>query len=216
MMVWCADRLSLRQPAANESGALFQSCIAPRSNVRVWLARLAVMAVGLVATGCATLPPSDQGKAEPGAGLAFGAFDFRSSDIAATHVVLVRIDPTKMDMGGAGERGTVTFSNGEFYAANLSPGVYAVNAFYSGDLRVALEGNFRGNTFRVEPGGIVYAGTYRVRYARKGLFQRDDGACERVDSKAAETQLLRWLADELAASDWVGRIRGRLAALDRS
>jgi hypothetical protein len=170
----------------------------------------------LLIAGCGTPPQSDQVKAEPGTGLAFGAFDFRSSDIAATHVVLVRIDPTKVYMGGAGERNTVTFNNGEFYAANLSPGVYAIHAFYSDDLRVALEGNLRGNTFRVEPGGVAYAGTYRVMYARKGLFRRDDGAFERVDSKGAETLLLRWLADELARSEWVGRIRSRLAALERS
>jgi hypothetical protein len=168
----------------------------------------------LFESGCGTPGSADPAKAEPGAGLAFGVFDFQASDIAATHVVLVRISPTKMYMGGAGERSTVTFTHGEFYAPNLSPGVYALNAFYSGDLRLALEGNLKGNTFKVEPGGIVYAGTYRVTYARKGLFQRDDGAFERVDSKVSETQLLRWLAKELAASDWAGRIRGRLAALE--
>lgn len=168
----------------------------------------------LFATGCATPRGGDRAQAEPGTGLAFGAFDFRNSDIAATHVVLVRISPTKLYMGGSGERSTVTFTNGEFYAANLSPGVYAVNAFYSGDLRVALEGNLRANTFRVEPDGIAYAGTYRVRYARKGAFQRDDGAFERVDSKASETQLLRWLVNQLANSGWAGPIRGRLATLE--
>lgn len=95
-MIWCANRLSRRQPVANDLGALFQSCSAPRSNVSVWLARLVAMLMGLVATGYATPPPSDLVKAEPRAGLAFGAFDFRSSDISATHVVLVRIDPTKL------------------------------------------------------------------------------------------------------------------------
>jgi hypothetical protein len=184
--------------------------------MRALPALLVALLMSLLASGCVTPQRSDQVKAEPGTGLAFGMFDFRTSDIAATHVVLVRIDPTKVYMGGAGERSTVTFTRGEFYAANLSPGVYAVNAFYSGDLRVALEGNLRGNIFKVEPNGIVYAGTYRVAYARKGPFQRDDGAFERADSKASETQLLRWLADELAASDWAARIRGRLATLERS
>lgn len=171
--------------------------------------------LALSASGCATPPPGDPIKVEPGTGLAFGAFDFRASDIRATHVVLIRISPTKMYAGGAGERSTVTFANGEFHATNLSPGVYAVNGFYSGDLRIALEGNLKGNTFQVDAGGVTYAGTYRVNYTRKGPFRKGEGAFERADSKASETQLLRWLAGELAASEWAARIRGRLAALDK-
>lgn len=179
------------------------------------LALPAVLLAVLVSTGCSTPPQDTPVKAEPGMGVAFGSFDFRASDITATHVVLVRIDPTKVYMGGAGERSTITFTGGQFYAPNLSPGVYAVNGFYSGDLRVALEGNLRGNTFRVEPGGVAYAGSYRVTYARKGAFQRDEASFERVDSKASETQLLRWLANEPSAADWAERVRGRLSTLDR-
>lgn len=170
----------------------------------------------LVATGCSTPPQAAPVPVEPGSGVAFGAFDFRASDITATHVVLVRINPTKVYMGGAGERSTITFTEGQFYAPDLSPGVYAVNAFYSGDLRVALEGNLRGNTFRVEPGGVAYAGSYRVTYARKGVFRRDEASFERVDSKAAETQLLRWLASEPSAAAWADRVRGRMTALERN
>lgn len=175
---------------------------------------IAVAAASIASlTACGTADRQAEGRADPGAGLAFGSFDFRASDVSATHVVLIRINPTKLYMGGAGERSTVTFTNGEFYAPNLSPGVYSVNAFYSGDLRVALEGNLKGNTFRVEPGGIAYAGSYRVSYTRKGLLQRDDGSFERADSKHAEARLLKWLAAELAATEWVGRIRTRLAGL---
>jgi len=177
---------------------------------------LVLGAGGAMVTGCGTADRNAGRQAEGGTGMAFGAFDFRESDINATHVVLLRISPTKLYMGGAGERSTVTMEGGEFYALNLSPGLYAVNAFYSGELRVALEANLKQNTFRVEPGAAVYAGSYRVSYQRKGLFQRDDGAFERVDSRATEGRLLRWLATELAATDWAQPVRSRLSALERS
>lgn len=169
----------------------------------------------LALTACATPTPPAPIWADTGAGLAFGAFDFRASDIIATHVVLVRVSPTKMYMGGSGERATVTFTNGEFYAPNLSPGLYSVNGFYSGDLHIGLEGNLKDNTFRVEPGGITYAGSYRVTYTRGKLFRRGDGSFERVDSRQAEGVLLEWLAGELAATDWAARIRARLATVKR-
>lgn len=166
-------------------------------------------------TGCGTAERGVERQAEAGTGLAFGAFDFGASDINATHVVLLRISPTKLYMGGSGERGTVTMTGGEFYALNLSPGLYAVNAFYSRDLRVALDGNLQQNTFRVEPGVAAYAGSYRVRYQRGRLFQRGDGAFERADSKADEVRLLRWLATEVAVTDWAQVVRSRLSALER-
>lgn len=110
--------------------------------------------------GCAA--PPQQEAAAPDRGFAFGAFDVTGSDIAVTHVVLVRISPTKLYMGGSGERTTITYTNGEFYSPNLTPGVYSVNSFYSGNKPFALEGSLRGNTFRVEPGSVVYAGTYKL------------------------------------------------------
>lgn len=181
-----------------------------------WQRRVVLLETGAgLLAGCGMPERMAQGQAEIGPGLAFGAFDFSASDINATHVVLLRISPTKMYMGGSGERSTVTFTGGEFYAPNLSPGLYAVNAFYSGDLRVALEGNLKQNTFRVEPGAVAYAGTYRVRYQRKGMFQRDDGAFERIDSKTAEVRLLRWLATELEATHWAHPVRSRLLAVER-
>jgi hypothetical protein len=175
-----------------------------------------LLAVLVALAGCAAAPSDNTGPAamEPGTGLAFGAFDFRKSDIRATHVVLLRISPTKLYMGGAGERSTVTFTNGEFYAPNLSPGTYAVNAFYSGNTRISLEGNLKNNTFVVEPGRAVYAGTYAVRYERKGVFERDDGAFARVDSRQDERQLLKFLGPVLAGSEWARVVQARLAAVD--
>src|ERR1700741_676747 len=167
----------------------------------------------LVVAGCAAPTPSNQ--VEPGTGLAFGAFDVTGSEINVTHVVLMRISPAKMYLGGSGERATVTRANGEFFSPNLAPGVYSVTSFYSGNTPFALEGGLKGNTFRVEPGGIVYAGTYKLNYKRTGLLQRDEASFERVDSRKSEAQLLQWLAKELAGTEWAPGLRARLAEGDR-
>lgn len=177
------------------------------------LYRALLLSVVLVVGGC--VAPTQRNQAEPGAGLAFGAFDVTGSDIAVTHVVLLRINPTKLYMGGSGERATVAYTNGEFFSPNLSPGVYSVNSFYSGNTPFVLEGNLRGNTFRVEPGGIAYAGTYKLNYKSRGLLRRDDASFERVDSRKSEIQLLRWLAKELAVTDWAPRTRARLAEAEK-
>jgi hypothetical protein len=69
----------------------------------------------------------------------FGAFDITGSEIAVTDVALFRLGPMKVYAGGAGERATSP-RNGEFYAPNLSPGVYAVESFYSGNQPFSLQG----------------------------------------------------------------------------
>src|SRR5688500_17685087 len=63
-------------------------------------------------------------------GLAFGAFDITESDLAVTHVTLLRIKPASMYMGSSWERATVTYTHGEFFSPNLSPGLYTVNGFF--------------------------------------------------------------------------------------
>ena len=150
-------------------------------------------------------------RAEPGTGLAFGSFDTTDSDVGVTHVVLMRVKPAKMYMGSSGEKKTVTFENGEFYSANLSPGTYAVMGFFSGDVFFALEKSLRMNTLQVEPGRATYAGSYKLQVTKGGLFRRDKGSFERIDSPEAEANLLRWLEKELASSAWAPAIRARLA-----
>lgn len=150
-------------------------------------------------------------KVESGTGLAFGAFDITESDLAVTHVVLLRIKPTKMYMGSSGERMTVTYTNGEFFSPNLSPGLYSVNGFFSGNKFFALEKNLRMNTFLIEPGRVVYAGSYKLNLEKGGLFRRDKGSFDRVDTADAEKQLLQWLANELTATGWGSGVNARLA-----
>jgi hypothetical protein len=149
--------------------------------------------------------------AEPGTGLAFGAFDITQSDLAVTHVVLMRIKPARMYMGSSGEKGTVTYTNGEFYSPNLAPGVYSVMGFFSGNKFFALERSLRENTFEVQPGRVAYAGSYTLELTKGGLFRNDKGSFARVDTPQTERQLLEWLAKELAASNWASSVNERLA-----
>jgi hypothetical protein len=121
-------------------------------------------------------------KAEPDTGLAFGAFDISESDLAVTHVVLMRIKPAKLYMGSSGERATVTYTNGEFFSPNLAPGLYSVTGFFSGNKFFALEKSLRSNTFQVEPGRVSYAGSYELSMSKGGLFRQDKGTFARIDT----------------------------------
>jgi hypothetical protein len=150
-------------------------------------------------------------KAEPEKGLAFGAFDITESDLAVTHVALFRIKPTKVYMGSSGERATVTYTNGEFFSPNLTPGTYSVMGFFSGNKFFALEKSLRNNTFQVEPGRVTYAGSYKLALTKGGLFRQDKGSFERIDSPEAQLQLLRWLARELASTGWASTVNARLS-----
>jgi hypothetical protein len=152
-------------------------------------------------------------KAEQGTGLAFGAFDITESDLAVTHAVLMRIKPAKVYMGSSGERATVTYNNGEFYSPNLAPGLYSVMGFFSGNKFFALERSLRSNTFQVEPGRIAYAGSYKLKLSKGGLFRFDKGTFARIDTPNGEAQLLRWLAKELAATDWATSVNARLGEM---
>jgi hypothetical protein len=149
--------------------------------------------------------------AEPGTGLAFGAFDLTDSDLAVTHVALMRIKPARLYMGSSGEKRTVTYTNGEFFSPNLAPGVYSVMGFFSGNKFFALERSLRENTFEVQPGHVTYAGSYKLELKKGGLFRNDKGSFSRIDTPQAETQLLEWLAKELAASGWAASVNARLA-----
>src|ERR1044071_2942298 len=100
------------------------------NRVRNWI--LLLSGILLPAGGFAFGEPPTV-SAEPGTGLAFGAFDITQSDLAVTHAVLMRVKPARMYMGSSGEKGTVTYTNGEFFSANLTPGVYSVIGFFSGN-----------------------------------------------------------------------------------
>jgi hypothetical protein len=149
--------------------------------------------------------------AEPGTGLAFGSFDITQSDLAVTHVVLMRIKPARMYMGSSGEKGTVTYTNGEFFSPNLAPGLYSVMGFFSGSKFFALERGLRDNTFEVAARRVTYAGSYKLELTKGGLFRQDKGTFSRIDAPEAERQLLEWMTKELAASDWAASVNARLA-----
>ena len=148
---------------------------------------------------------------EPGTGLAFGSFDVTDSDLAVTHVTLMRIKPARMYMGSSGEKATVTYTDGKFYSANLAPGLYAVMGFFSGDKFFSLQGALRDNRFEVTPGKVAYAGSYKLALTKGGLFRRDKGSFERIGSPVLEASLLQWLAQELKGSDWASTAASGLA-----
>jgi len=175
--------------------------------VRCWVIFLALIQL---APGGHALAANPVPTAEPDTGLAFGAFDITESDLAVTHVVLMRIKPAKLYMGSSGERATVTYNNGEFYSPNLAPGLYSVMGFFSGSKFFALEKALRNNTFQVDPGRTTYAGSYKLRLAKGGLLRRDKGTFDRLDTPDAEVRLLRWLATELAASGWASSVNASL------
>jgi hypothetical protein len=178
------------------------------NQLRKWI--LVLSAVLLTAGSLAlAAPPTDS--AEPGTGLAFGSFDITESDLAVTHAVLMRVKPARMYMGSSGEKGTVTYTNGEFFSPNLAPGVYSVIGFFSGAKFFALERGLRENTFEVAPGRVSYAGSYKLELKKGGLFRNDKGTFARIDTPETERQLLDWLAKELAASGWAASVSARLA-----
>jgi hypothetical protein len=176
--------------------------------LRNWI--LLLSAVLLTAGGLALAEPQSV-SAEPGMGLAFGAFDITQSDLAVTHAVVMRIKPARMYMGSSGEKGTVTYTNGEFFSPNLAPGTYSVIGFFSGNKFFALERGLRENTFEVQPGRVTYAGSYKLELTKGGLFRNDKGTFARIDTPQAERQLLEWLAKELGASSWASTVNARLA-----
>jgi hypothetical protein len=149
-------------------------------------------------------------RVEPGTGLAYGAFDISDSEVGVTHAVLMRIKPARMYMGSSGERDTVTFTNGEFYSANLAPGTYALMGFFSGNVFFALEKSLRQNTFQIEPGRATYAGSYKLIVKKGGMFRRDKGTFERIDSPQEEARVQQWLTKELGNSGWATAVRARM------
>lgn len=176
--------------------------------LRNWIILLSAT---LLIAGGSAFAASETIGAEPGTGLAFGSFDITQSDLAVTHVVLMRIKPTRMYMGSSGEKGTVTYTNGEFFSPNLSPGVYSVMGFFSGNKFFALERALRENTFEVTPGHVTYAGSYKLELTKGGLFRNDKGSFTHIDTPQVEQQLLEWLAKELASSGWAASVNAQRA-----
>lgn len=154
-------------------------------------------------------------RVEPDTGLAFGSFDLTQSELAVTHVALMRLKPARMYMGMSGEKATVTYDDGTFYSANLKPGIYAVTGIFSGSKFFALERGIRTNRFEIVPGRIAYAGSYKLVLAKGGLFRNDKGTFDRVDSPTQEAALLAWLAQELKDSGWAAMIAAGPAEPER-
>jgi hypothetical protein len=176
---------------------------------RAWLATALLLATGLAFAAGA------KDAVEQGTGIAFGSFDITESDLAVTHVVLMRIKPARMYMGSGGEKATVTYTQGEFYSANLSPGMYSLIGFFSGNKFFALDARPGDKAFTVEAGRATYAGSYKLVLAKGGLFRRDKGTFEPITSYEEEGRLLHWLAQELKGSGWGAIVKARMTETGR-
>jgi hypothetical protein len=151
--------------------------------------------------------------AKPGTGLAFGQFELSDSEVAVDAVHLIRIKPVKVYFKRPWESGTVTYTNGEFFAPNLKPGTYVVSGFRSGNVHFSLEDAFKNNVFEVAPDRVTYAGTYKLQAEKAGFLRRPKGSFGRIDSPEAETAILTWLEGELAGSGWSAVVKARLQQL---
>ena len=176
---------------------------------QAWLATALLLATGLA------FAAGGNDHVEPGTGIAFGSFDITDSDLAVTHVVLMRIKPTRMYMGSGGEKATVTYNHGEFYSANLTPGIYSLIGFFSGNKFFALKARPGDKAFTVEAGRAAYAGSYKLVLAKGGLFRRDKGTFEPITSYEEEGRLLHWLAQELKGSGWAAIVNARMTETGR-
>lgn len=176
---------------------------------KAWLAMALLLASGLA------FAADGKDRVEPDTGLAFGSFDITDSDLAVTHVVLMRIKPARMYMGSSGEKATVTYDHGEFYSPNLAPGMYSLIGFFSGNKFFALDARPRDKAFTVEAGRATYAGSYKLVLAKGGLFRRDKGTFEPVASYEEEGRLLHFLAQELKGSGWATAVNARMIETGR-
>jgi hypothetical protein len=74
----------------------------------------------------------------------------------------------------------------------------------------------QNNTFRVEPGRVAYAGSYKLKLTKGGLFLQDRGSFDPIDTPNAETHLLRWLAKELANTGWASSVNARVVEANKN
>lgn len=143
----------------------------------------------------------------PRKGLVFGEMDMSDSDIAVTHVIVKRVDKVMIYRGMGGEKTTHTYQSGGFFSENLDPGRYIVAGFISGNTVYHF---MKPKPFTLAPGAIQYAGTYKIRYKKTGLFKFDESSVQRRDSKANEARLLDWLVYRTEGTTWQRKVRAAL------
>lgn len=144
---------------------------------------------------------------DPKKGLVFGELDMNESDIAVTHVIVKRVDKVMVYRGKGGEGSTHTFVSGGFFAENLEPGKYIVAGFFSGNTVYYFE---EPQPFSLAPGAIRYAGSYKIRYQKTGLFKFDKSSVERRDSATNEARLLDWLFYRVEGTNWQPKVHTRM------
>ena len=177
-------------------------------------ARLLVL-VGLVITltACAI---SDEitGPSDPGRGMIIGRFDYTDSKYIVTAITMDPADRISIRSGMRGERVHV-YNGGVFFADDLTPGKYQINALLSGNVIYTPPAN-RKMVATVRPGQISYMGTYKLNIDDPKLFSRTGGSMKRTDRNPNEYQLLQEVLVLVKGTGWEPRVQQRIRQLKRT
>jgi hypothetical protein len=175
--------------------------------------KLMLVGLAVVLTGCAT---SDEitGPSDPTRGMIIGRFDYTDSKYIVTAITMDPADRISIRSGMRGERVHV-YNGGVFFADDLTPGKYQINALLSGNVIYTPPANQK-MVATVRPGEIRYMGTYKLRINEPKLFSRTGGSMTRTDRNPNERQLLEEILVLVKGTGWEPRIKGRIRQLKRS
>lgn len=172
-----------------------------------------LLVVALLLTGCAAgdaiVDPSDSSR-----GMIVGAFDYSESEYIITAITLDPADRISIRAGGRGER-VHLYNSGTFFADNLKPGRYAVNALYSGNVVFTPPKTLKMEA-TVRPGGISYIGTYKLKIKELKMFSRTGGSMARTDRNPDERKVLQSVRELVKDTGWRPKVEQRIAQLKRS
>lgn len=165
----------------------------------------------VTAAGCAgtedIVGPSDSTR-----GMIVGHFDYSDSKHIITAITMDPADRISVRMGGRGERVHI-YDNGTFFADDLKPGKYSINALYSGNVIFTTAEKME---VTVGPGEIRYIGTYKLNIDDPRLFSRTGGSIKRTDHNPNERQLLQKVRELVKDTGWRTKIERRIAQLKGS
>jgi hypothetical protein len=171
-----------------------------------------ISAIVLVAAaGCAGTETID-GPSDSSRGMVIGHFDYSDSKHIITAITLDPADRISVRMGGRGERVHI-YKNGTFFADDLKPGKYSINALYSGNVVFSTKQKME---VTVGPGEIRYIGTYKLNIDSPALFSRTGGSIKRTDRTPNERQLLEKVRELVKDTGWRVKVDKRIAQLKGS
>jgi hypothetical protein len=175
--------------------------------------QLMLIGMAVVLAGCAT---SDEitGPSDPSRGMIIGRFDYSDSKYIVAAITLDPNDRISIRAGMRGER-VHLYNSGVFFADDLQPGEYQINALLSGNIIYTPPPNLKMKA-TVRPGEIRYMGTFKLNINEPKLFSRTGGSMTRTDRNPNERQLLQEILVLVKGTGWEPKIKGRIRQLRRS